>query len=159
MFDFLDDLDYSKIIGGGLEGLGTFAGAMYGPQAGGYGATQAGWEQQMQLDRDKFLQSVAQQEIANQINREQTAAMIAAANIQAGASKESALITQQTNIMQMRNKALADSLAAKIEAVKGNPQVRFQYDNAITEAMNRQPERYMTGFNNAAAVLARAGQR
>ena len=85
--------------------------------------------------------------------------MIAAANIQAGASKESALITQQTNIMQMRNKALADSLAAKIEAVRGNPQVRFQYDNAITEAMNRQPERYMTGFNNAAAVLARAGQR
>lgn len=159
MFDFLDDLDYSKIIGGALSGLGTYAGAAYGPQAGGYGATQAGWEQQMQLDRDKFLQSVAQQEIANQINREQTAAMIAAANIQAGASKESALINQQTNIMQMRNKALADSLAAKIEAVKGNPQVRFQYDNAITEAMNRQPERYMTGFNNAAAVLARAGQR
>lgn len=159
MFDFLDDLDYSKIIGGALTGLGTYAGAAYGPQAGGYGATEAGFNAQLQLNRDKFLQSVAQQEQANAINREQIAATIAAANISAGASKESALIAQQTNIMQMRNKALADSIAAKIQAVRGNPQVRFQYDNAIIGAMNRQPERYMTGFNNAAAVLARAGQR
>lgn len=154
-----DNLDYSKIIGGALEGLGTYAGAAYGPQPGGYQATQAGFEAQLQLDRDRFLQQAAQQEIANQISRENIAAQIAAANISAGASKESALINQQTNIMQMRNKALADSIAAKIQAVKGNPQVRFQYDNAVVQAMNKQPERYMTGFNNAAAVLARANQR
>jgi len=150
---------YDNIAGPLIEGAATVIGSQYGPQAGGYGATEAGFNAQLQLERDKFVAATAEAQEQNRLRAESIAAQIAAANISAGASKESALIAQQTAIMGQRSKALADSIAQRIEAVKGTPEVTQRYRQALLERMGKLPDRYQVGFQNAANLIAGAGRR
>jgi len=125
-------------------GLGTI-GAYNAPDPGGYGSTEAGFQEQMAFNREELAQRM---EIARM--------NAAAAGSSSGAAVAAARIAADSQMAQLKKKIKADMLAKSMDASQGAVTLGQAAQSNLGSAAAQRGLASQQGLQNVAALLAGA---
>lgn len=121
------------------------AAALGGGEEGGYGASKEYLDAQLQLQRDELAQRLELAKI-----------QAGGAGAGAGAAIEVAKIGARNNALLMKEKALADDLSRKLDAIRGQPELMQNAVGMLGNALQQRGAAAQGGFNSMANIVAGA---
>lgn len=144
-----------EVLGAGLLGA---TGLITGLNNSNYSTTEEAYNQSLALQYAQLNQQaqISRDQIAAQLQAAGIAAdkAVKAATIQVEGMLKTAKINAASNAMALHEKALADSIAQRIQAKRGNPEVLTKAQEDVNTARLTTGQIAQQGFGNAANVLA-----